>query len=222
MQIQKQTSLSQFETLCHATSKEQLELTGLPIIGKALQGEISLDTYIAFLTQAYHHVKHTVPLLMLTGSKIAHEDEWLRIAMAEYIEEELGHEKWILNDIAACGGDKKAVSESEPGFATELMVSYAYDSINRINPLCFLGMVHVLEGTSVQLATKAANKIKESLSLTQKSFTYLISHGDLDIGHQKFFEDLINRLDSNQLSIVIKSCKRFYRLYADIFRGLTA
>ena len=222
MQIQKHTSLSQFETLCQATSQEQIELTSLPIIGKALQGKISLETYIAFLTQAYHHVKHTVPLLMLTGSKIAHEDEWLRTAMAEYIEEELGHEKWILNDIEVCGGDKKLVSESEPDFTTELMVSYAYDSINRINPLCFLGMVHVLEGTSVQLATLAANKIKESLGLPQNAFSYLISHGDLDIDHQKFFENLVNRLDSNQLVIVIKSCKRFYRLYADIFRGLPA
>jgi hypothetical protein len=222
MQIQKHTSLSQFETLCHTTSQEQLELTSLPIISKALQGKISLDTYVAFLTQAFHHVKHTVPLLMLTGSKIAHEDEWLRTAMAEYIEDELGHEKWILNDIAKCGGDKKIVSESEPDFTTELMVSYAYDSINRISPLSFLGLVHVLEGTSVQLATLAANKIKESLSLPQSAFSYLISHGDLDIGHQKFFEDLVNRLDSNQLAIVIKSCKRFYQLYADIFRGLPA
>ncbi len=222
MQIQKQPALSQFELLCQATSQQQLELTSLPIIGKAIQGEISIESYIAFLTQAYHHVKHTVPLLMLTGSKITEQDEWLRTAMAEYIEEEIGHEKWILNDIKACGGDHIKVKGSEPAFTTELMVSYAYDSINRINPLCFLGMVHVLEGTSVQLATLAANKIKESLSLPDKAFSYLISHGDLDINHQKFFEDLVNRLDSDQLAIVIKSCKRFYRLYADIFRGLPA
>jgi len=220
MQIQKQSALSQFDILCQETSAQQAELTSLPIIGKALKGEISLETYIAFLTQAYHHVKHTVPLLMLTGSKVSHEDEWLRTSMAEYIEEEIGHEKWILNDIKTCGGDPVQVSQSEPAFATELMVSYAYDSINRINPLCFLGMVHVLEGTSVQLATHAANSIKESLSLPNKAFTYLISHGDLDIDHQKFFEDLINKLNSKQLAVVIKSCQRFYRLYADIFRGL--
>ena len=220
MQIQKKSKLNQFEILCQATSNEQIELTSLPIIGKAIKGEISLQTYVAFLTQAYHHVKHTVPLLMLTGSKIGEQDEWLRTAMAEYIEEEIGHEKWILNDIQACGGNKQKVIESEPAFATELMVSYAYDSINRINPLCFLGMVHVLEGTSVQLATLAANKIQESLSLPNKAFTYLISHGDLDQDHVQFFEDLVNRLNSEQFAVVIKSCKRFYRLYADIFRGL--
>ena len=31
--------------------------------------------------------------------------EWLREAIAEYIEEEIGHQEWILNDIRACGGD---------------------------------------------------------------------------------------------------------------------
>ena len=217
---QQTVQLSPFEQLCQQTSKQQQVLTGLPIIAKALAGELSLETYIAFLSEAYHHVKHTVPLLMLTGSRIAEADEWLRTLMAEYIDEEIGHEKWILNDIQACGGDKQKVKESEPAFATELMVSYAYDSVSRINPLCFLGMVHVLEGTSVQLATHAANSIQASLSLPDKAFTYLISHGDLDQDHQKFFEGLINRLDPKQLEIVIRSCKRFYLLYADIFRGL--
>lgn len=220
MQAYKQNIPSQFDKLCQSTAKEQQQLTAIKIIQKALIGKISLNSYIAFLTQAYHHVKHTVPLLMLTGSKISAKDEWLRTAMAEYIEEEIGHEKWILNDIKACGGDAVVVSQSEPSFATELMISFAYDSINRINPLCFLGMVHVLEGTSVQLATHAANSIKQSLNLPQKAFSYLISHGDLDQDHQKFFEDLVNRLNDEQLQIVISSCKRFYRLYADIFRGL--
>ncbi len=222
MQTLNQHTSSQFETLCQATQAEQQDLLSIPIIGQALQGKISLENYIEFLTQAYHHVKHTVPLMMLTGSKIAEQDEWLRLLMAEYIEEELGHEKWVLNDIAACGGDKQKVAQGEPAFATEMMVAYAYDSINRINPLCFLGMVHVLEGTSVQLATNAANKIKASLNLPQKAFSYLISHGDLDIDHQKFFEDLVNRLDNKQLAVVIKSCKRFYQLYGNIFRGIAA
>ncbi len=213
---------TQFEQLCLSTQEEQRELVSIPIIQKALSGQITLDAYVEFLIQAYHHVKHTVPLLMLTGSKILEKDEWLRAQMAEYIEEEIGHEKWILNDIEACGGDKEKVAQSDPAFATELMVAYAYDSINRINPLCFLGMVHVLEGTSVQLATNAAHVIKEFLNLPQKAFSYLISHGDLDQDHQKFFENIINKLDDKQLEVVIRSCRRFYKLYGDIFRGLKA
>ena len=209
-----------FETLCQATAQQQQALFAVPVIQQAIDGHISLPTYVAFLTEAYHHVKHTVPLLMLTGSRIAHEDEWLRTAMAEYIEEEIGHEQWILNDIEACGGDPKQVAASDPALATELMVAYTYDSINRISPLTFLGLVHVLEGTSVALATQAAKAIKTSLELPSKAFSYLISHGDLDQEHTQFFERLVNRLSDDQLAIVIKSCQRFYQLYANIFRGL--
>lgn len=219
-QIMKKEQPTPFEILCQETSQEQQVLFSIPVIQQAMQGSIRLDTYVAFLTQAYHHVKHTVPLLMLTGSKISHEDEWLRTAMAEYIEEEIGHEKWILNDIRACGGDAEQVSQSEPAFATEMMVAYAYDSITRLGPLTFLGMVQVLEGTSVALATQAANTIKQSLELPNKAFSYLFSHGDLDQDHQKFFEDLINQLNDKQLAIVIRSCKRFYHLYAEIFRSI--
>ena len=40
-----------------------VEITPAGIIQGALQGQVSLPSYIAFLTEAYHHVKHTVPLL---------------------------------------------------------------------------------------------------------------------------------------------------------------
>ena len=35
-----------------------------------------------------------------------------RTAIGEYIEEEMGHQEWVLNDIAVCGGDKEAVRAS--------------------------------------------------------------------------------------------------------------
>ena len=53
-----------FDQLQNATATERASLFSAPIIDSALKGEVSLDQYVAFLTQAYHHVKHTVPLLM--------------------------------------------------------------------------------------------------------------------------------------------------------------
>src|SRR5690606_42068586 len=52
------------------------------------------------------------------------------------------------------------------------------------------------------------------------SFSYLISHGDLDQGHQQFFANLINRLDRHQLAVVTQACRRFYRLYSNVFKEL--
>jgi hypothetical protein len=59
-----------YETLVEQTKRDQEELFRIPVIRKALGGEAELSTYIAFLTQAYHHVKHTVPLLMASGAAL--------------------------------------------------------------------------------------------------------------------------------------------------------
>jgi pyrroloquinoline quinone (PQQ) biosynthesis protein C len=215
--------MSFYERLQSETQDERGHLLTSPIIGRCMSGDITLDDYVEFLTQAYHHVKHTVPLLMAAGARLPAEKEWLREAVAEYIEEELGHQEWILNDIAACGFDKEVVRHSKPSAATELMVAYAYDTINRVNPVGFFGMVLVLEGTSVTTADKAAGAIKKALDLPAKAFSYLRSHGALDQDHIKFFESLMNKItDEGDQEQIMHSAKMFYRLYADIFRSIPA
>ena len=107
-----------YDQLQQETESERQGLLSVPLIQRGARGEISLDEYIGFLSQAYHHVKHTVPLLMACGSRLGDHQEWLREALAEYIEEELGHQEWILNDITACGGDAEAVRHSAPNFST--------------------------------------------------------------------------------------------------------
>ena len=212
-----------FERLQTETAEDRAGLLTAPIINKALTGTISLDEYIAFLTEAYHHVKHTTPLLMAVGSRIPEQKEWLRDAVAEYIEEELGHQEWILNDIAACGADKEAVRHGQPSAETELMVAYAYDMVQRVNPLGFFGMVHVLEGTSVTTADHTADGIQKALGLPKGAFTYLRSHGALDQEHIKFFEGLMDKIDDpKEQDLIIHTAKMFFRLYGDIFRGITA
>jgi len=210
-----------YDELQSNTEQARTALLSAPIIGKALSGDIKLDDYVAFLTEAYHHVKHTVPLLMAVGARLPEEKEWLREAVAEYIEEELGHQEWILNDIEACGVDKELVRLGKPSLHTELMVSYAYDTVARTNPVGFFGMVHVLEGTSVTTADLAASAIQSALGLPDKAFSYLRSHGALDQDHIQFFESLMNRIeDEKECQHILHCSKMFYRLYANIFVDL--
>lgn len=210
-----------YQTLQQSTTSEREYLLHSPLIGAALRGSVNRGTYIAFLEQAYHHVSHTVPLLMACGSRLPRHLGWLRDAIVHYIEEENGHEEWILNDIRASGGDAEAVRNGQPALATELMVSTMYDRIARINPVSMLGMVFVLEGTSVALASRAAGSLAQALRLPPEAFTYLTSHGALDQEHIRFFERLVNRLDSlEDQRDVLHTARVVYHLYADMFRGL--
>jgi pyrroloquinoline quinone (PQQ) biosynthesis protein C len=210
-----------YSRLKSETIDEKARLYAMPIIQKALNGGISKDEYIAFLTEAYHHVKHTVPLLMACGSYLKDDYEWVKKSIAEYVEEEYGHEKWILNDIKSAGGSIEDAIASKPNISTDTMVAYAYHQIDRNNPIGFLGMVFVLEGTSVELATEAANVISKSLQLPDQAFSYLLSHGSLDIEHIKFYENMINQLSKNEdQQCVIHCAKSFYHLYANIFQSI--
>jgi pyrroloquinoline quinone (PQQ) biosynthesis protein C len=213
--------MSFFEILKTNSDLERQQLFAIPIIQDALRGDVTTSQYIAFLSQAYHHVKHTVPLLMACGSRLDSKHEWLRTAIAEYIAEEVGHQEWILSDIAACNGDADAVRQGQPHASTELMVAYAYHQIDRRNPVGFLGMVHVLEGTSTALATHAAETMRTALSLPPQAFSYLSSHGSLDLEHVAFFETLVNRLDDDDdKQAVLHTARMMYGLYGDVFRSL--
>ncbi|WP_223544950.1 TenA family transcriptional regulator [Pseudomonas sp. A-B-19] len=213
--------MSFFDTLHQATEQERIELFDLPIIRDALQGDVSLESYRAFLAQAYYHVRHTVPLMMACGARLPLRLEWLREAVCEYIEDEYGHEQWVLNDIEASGGDRDAVRDGCPSLPIELMVSFLYDLIARDNPVGLFGMVNVLEGTSIALATQAADSIRQRLDLPQSAFSYLSSHGSLDVQHMQTYRRLMNRLDDpHDQAAVIHAAKVVYRLYTDMFRGL--
>lgn len=210
-----------YHHLQDATANERGVLLSTPLITAALAGQVNRQHYIDFLTRAFHHVKHTVPLLMACGSRLPDRQEWLRSAVAHYIEEELGHHEWILNDIAAAGGDAAAVRSSQPDFDTDLMVAYAYDTVMRRNPIGFFGMVYVLEGTSVSLATHASHALQDALDLPPGAFSYLSSHGALDVEHIGDFEQLVNRLDTPaDREAVVSHAKTFFRLYGNVFRSI--
>jgi pyrroloquinoline quinone (PQQ) biosynthesis protein C len=207
--------------LLQQTETARAGLLSVPIIQGALAGQVSLPSYIAFLTEAYHHVRHTVPLLRACKAALPAHHVWLYDAMDEYIEEEQGHDEWILDDLRACGLDADAVRQGPPSHATEMMVAYAYDTIARGNPLGFFGMVHVLEGTSVALALMAADRIQQGLGLPDSAFRYLRSHGTLDQEHTAHFELLMERIEHpTDQAAIVHAARAFFRLYADVFRGL--
>jgi pyrroloquinoline quinone (PQQ) biosynthesis protein C len=209
------------DILLQRTVEQREYLLASPVIRRALAGDITRDLYIAFLTQAYHHVRHTVPLMMAVGSRIPGHLAWLQHEILHYLEEEAGHEQWILSDIGFAGGDAAAAAKSQPDLATEAMIAFAYDMVSRRNPVGFFGMVYVLEGTSVALALRAADRIQAALALPNRAFTYLRSHGTLDQQHVHHLAGILNRLDRDEDREAVQRCAQaIYWLYANMFRRL--
>ncbi len=210
-----------FDKLVTETATEREYLLQTPQIRAGLLGKISRESYLAYLAEAYHHVKHTVPLLNLARDKLPANKAGLAAALNEYIAEETGHEEWILDDVTNAGGDAKAVRNGSPRLATELMVAYAYDSVGRVNPASLFGMVFVLESTSMQLAVHGANALQKSLQLPENCFRYFCSHGTLDVEHMRFFQKLMSQIhDPADRTAITHMAKAMFILYSDVFRSI--
>jgi pyrroloquinoline quinone (PQQ) biosynthesis protein C len=210
-----------YDQLQRDTAVDREFLLAAPAIQRALRGDVTRELYLAFLTQAYHHVRHTVPLLMAVGAHLPDRHAWLREPILHYLDEEAGHEQWILDDIEHAGGDRNAAAVSVPAVATECLVAYAYDTVLRRNPLGFFGMVFVLEGTSVALALHAADRIQATLGLPTEAFSYLRSHGELDREHVGELASILERVDQPEDQDAVIGCARgVYWLYGQMFRSL--
>ncbi len=215
--------MSQFDQLFQATASERNEFTALPLIQDTLRNGASREVYLDFLGQAYHHVKHTVPLLALAAARCGPQDRHYQSALLHYIDEERGHDEWILEDIDALGGQSHVTRQQSAHFPCRVMVGHAYYVIEHVSPYGLLGTVHVLEGMSVALAGKAAVALRGRLQAGPNAgFKYLTTHGDLDVSHTEFFKTLIDEIDPLHVPVVIQAASDFYRLYGDMFRDIWA
>ena len=205
------------EDLCTITACDRQKLLSRPILKRVVAGTITRDNYVTFLVNAWQHVRHTVPLMMAMGSRLPDATSWMLPALKEYINEEIGHEAWIENDLRACSADAEQRLSVPASFEVEVMVRYMFDYIARQNPVGFLGMVHVLEGTSTALATQMASLVQNYLQLPDSAFSYLRSHGDLDQEHVVYFANLINRIEHQaDRDSIVHVARTVYRLYGAV------
>lgn len=209
-----------FNQLVADTRDAQARLLTVPQLQAGLSGRISRSDYIAYLTQAFHHVRHTVPLMQEARARLG-DRPYLVAALDDYIVEETGHEFWILDDIAAAGGDREAAAASDPAPATAAMVEHAYDVIRTGNPAAYFGMVYVLEGTSIAMATTGASAVQAALGLPAEAFRYLTSHGALDQDHMRFFEALMNRIeDQDDRAAITTMAREMFGLFGGMFASI--
>lgn len=218
--------MTPFQTLEAETATARKKFHALPMLRDALRDGVDRALYIAYLGQAYHHVRQTKPLLATAAGRCGPGDEFLRDALIEYIVEEDGHEAWILEDIRAVGSeaDVARVLASQGGPAVRALIGYMYFAIERVSPYAMLGMVFVLERTSTEIAGQAADAIARRFGMLPESgFTYLSSHGEIDRSHVGFLRDVLDATDAPEVqAVVIDTANMVYRLWGAMFADLVA
>jgi hypothetical protein len=109
------------------------------------------ELYPAYLVLSHGIIRASVPL-MAAARERARElaGDPVAAAVADYcgrhIEEELGHDDWLLEDLAFLGVDPEDVRTRPPSPTVAALVGAQYYWIRHVHPVGLLGYVLLLEG----------------------------------------------------------------------------
>lgn len=207
--------MSFFITLIELTDSNRRELEEVPKVHALIHKGLSIDEYRAFLHDLYHIVWHFCPVMAAAAARCDDRFREVRYELYERIEEEKGHETWVLEDLEAVGGDTGFVCGNPPSAPVQAMVAFNYYSAERVHPCSVLGMLYMLEVVSSVYGGRAADSIAHATgrSVDAGGFKFLSSHAAMDVDHMAKLNLLVKTIEdpAAQAAIVNSTRVNFYQ-----------
>lgn len=223
----EQEPLSFFITLIEMTDASRRELEAVPKVHSMIHHGLPLPEYQAFLHDLYHIVWNFCPVMAAAASRCGEEFREVRYALYERIEEEKGHEAWVLEDIEALGGDVSAAGVNPPSAPVQAMIAFNYHGADRVHPCSVLGMLYMLEVVSSVYGGRVSESIAQALGRDVEAggFKFLTSHATMDVDHMAKLNRLVKTIaDPGARAAIVNSTRvnfyQFGRMFAE--GGFTA
>lgn len=217
---QKAGGIAVYARLMEAVAEARAAATLQPGVERLLSEGMDREEYLNFMEQLYHVVWHFCPTMAVAAGHCGDEYRALRYGLYHNIDEEKGHEAWVLDDIAGLGGDPLAVANGKPAVPIQAMIGYNYYVAERKSPWAVLGMVHVLEEISANYAGRVAKMVADRLGVTDgKGFRFLGTHGTMDVSHVSSFKGLVENItDDEDFEALVDAVEVNYALFGALFR----
>ena len=191
--------LSFFADLVMQTDEDRRAFENHPVLMDAVANGMTVERYSKLLMELYHVVWHFNPVCAAAASRMgdpAHETlQPLRHFLYEHMQEEAGHETWVLNDLDALGVTNTDAKDYTPSVHALALAGYNYWSAERRHPCSALGMLYALEVISSVYGGPFASAIRESLLLDgDHGVTFIASHASLDAQHMAELRQVLNQV----------------------------
>jgi hypothetical protein len=155
------------------------------------------------------------------AARCGDEFRGVRYALYERIEEEKGHETWVLQDIEAMGGDVSAAGRVPPGVPVQAMIAFNYYATERVHPCSVLGMLYMLEVVSSVYGGRVSDSIARALGrdVGAGGFKFLTSHATMDVDHMASLNRLLKTIaDPVAQAAIIRTTNVNFHQFGQIFR----
>ena len=212
--------MSFFITLVENSDASRRAIENAPKVQSMMHKGLTLPEYRAFLRDLYHIVWHFCPIMATAAARCDDRLRDIRYELYERIEEEKGHEDWVLDDIGALGGDAKGAHAASPSAPVRAMIGFNYYAAERVHPCSVLGMLYVLEVVASVYGGKVAESIARAIGkdVTAGGFRFLSSHATMDAEHMAKLNVLLKTIDDPAAqAAIIDSTRVNFHQFGQLF-----
>ena len=213
--------MSFFIELVENSDASRRTLEEEPRVHAMVHHGLTLPEYRAFLHDLFHIVWHFCPVMAAAVARCGDDFRDVRYALYERIEEEKGHESWVLEDIGAMGGDVSTALAKPPSVPVQAMIGYNYYAADRVHPCSVLGMLYVLEVISSVYGGRVSDAIARKLGrdVAAGGFRFLTSHASMDLDHMASLNRLLKTVqDPAAQAAITRSTLVNFHQFGQIFR----
>jgi hypothetical protein len=180
-------------------AKIRLVRPGLEAAGSRIfRRRRAAELFPEYLIALHGFVRASVPLMAAARHRsleLAASDA-VAAGMIDYlerhIEEERGHDGWLLRDLEALGVPRAQVLARLPAVSTARAVGAQYYWIHHVHPVALLGYIALLEGQPPDVGF--LNRTVKASGLPRAAFRTLYQHARLDPIHRDELRALVDAL----------------------------
>ena len=212
--------MSFFITLVEGSDAQRRAIESAPRVQAMIHKGLSLAEYRAFLRDLYHIVWHFCPVMAAAASRMDERFREVRYELWERIEEEKGHETWVLEDLAAMGGEARGADVGPPSPPVQAMIGFNYYAAERAHPCSVLGMLYVLEVIASVYGGRVAEAIARAVGreVAAGGFRFLSSHATMDVDHMAKLNRLLRTVgDPAAQEAILGSTRVNFHQFGQLF-----
>ena len=175
---------------------------------------LSLERYRRLLLELYHVVWHFNPTCAAAACRITDQHRDVRYFLYDHMNEEKGHEEWVLNDLQVVGVSGEQARAYEPTLVMLGLNGYNYWSADRRHPCSVLGMLYALEVVASVYGGQMTAAITESLLLEgDRGISFISSHATLDAEHLADLRVVLNKIEDEpaQAAVIESTVFNFHQ-----------
>lgn len=184
-----------FADLVTRTDEARRDFETHPVVLAAVADGMSVERYRKLLLELYYIVWHFNPVCAAAASRIPDTHREVRYFLYEHMQEESGHEAWVMNDLEAVGVGPAATLAHSPSIDTLALTGYNHWAADRRHPCSVLGMMYTLEVIASVYGGTFASAIRDSLLLDgERGISFIGSHATMDAEHMIDLRKVLNTI----------------------------